>query len=185
MAAEFDLKVKGKSMASTVFKNGQVTEEEWVTVSPDEPLPAGKAIVVSFTDFLADAKRFLESSSKIGVALAPADDAKELEPYLNGLSLVAVDFPQFTDGRGFSSARVLREQLGFEGEIRATGAFILDQVSMLKRCGVDSFAPSNEVVLRGLLEGSGMEVTLYSQPSISPSEQAVKGRPWLRRETAA
>lgn len=83
---------------------------------------------------------FGEQSNAAAVRLEPGDDARDLLPYLDRLRLAEVNFPSFGDGRGYSSARILREA-GYEGELRAVGAVFVDQLSHLRRCGFDSFAP--------------------------------------------
>jgi len=82
---------------------------------------------------------FGEQCNAAAVRLEPGDDARDLLPYLDRLRLVEVNFPAFTDGRGYSSARILREA-GYGGELRAVGAVFVDQLSHLRRCGFDSFA---------------------------------------------
>jgi uncharacterized protein (DUF934 family) len=82
---------------------------------------------------------FGEQSNAAAVRLEPGDDARDLLPFLDRLKLVEVNFPAFTDGRGYSSARILREA-GFSGELRAVGAVFVDQLSHLRRCGFDSIA---------------------------------------------
>ena len=84
---------------------------------------------------------FAEQTNANAVRLEPGDDARLLLPYLDRLSLIEVNFPTYGDGRGYSSARVLREH-GFVGELRAVGDVLLDQLSHMRRCGFDSFAPA-------------------------------------------
>lgn len=74
-----------------------------------------------------------------GVALNPEDDVTALGADAGRLKLIAIDFPKFADGRGFTQARLLRERFGFEGELRARGAFLPDQAAFLAACGVDCF----------------------------------------------
>lgn len=74
-----------------------------------------------------------------GVILGMADDPAAIADDLEKLSTVVIDFPQFTDGRGYSTARLLRERYGFKGEIRATGDVLRDNLFYLSRCGFDSF----------------------------------------------
>ncbi|MDB5679446.1 DUF934 domain-containing protein [Sphingomonas bacterium] len=74
------------------------------------------------------------------VRLEAGDDARALIPHLGQLALIEVSFPAFRDGRGYSSARVLREA-GYAGELRAAGDVLIDQVPFMRRCGFDSFAP--------------------------------------------
>lgn len=83
---------------------------------------------------------FAEQSNATAVRIEPGDDARELLPWLDRLSLVEINFPSFGDGRGYSAARILREH-GYEGEIRAVGDVLLDQLSHMRRCGFDAFAP--------------------------------------------
>jgi uncharacterized protein (DUF934 family) len=83
---------------------------------------------------------FLAGSNATAVRIEPGEDARALIPHLDRLALVEVSFPKFRDGRGYSSARILREA-GFKGELRAAGDVLVDQVNFMKRCGFDSFAP--------------------------------------------
>ncbi|MDF2638609.1 MAG: oxidoreductase [Novosphingobium lindaniclasticum] len=83
---------------------------------------------------------FSEQSNATAVRIEPGDDARDLLPYLNRLSLVEVSFPAWTDGRGYSSARILREA-GYRGEMRAVGDLVIDMLHHLRRCGFDAFAP--------------------------------------------
>ena len=85
---------------------------------------------------------FSEQTNAAAVRIEPGDDARALLPHLDRLRLVEVNFPAFTDGRGFSSARILREA-GYTGELRAVGDLPVDHLSHLRRCGFDSFAPSH------------------------------------------
>ena len=83
---------------------------------------------------------FGEQTNAAAVRIEPGDDARALLPFLDRLRLVEVNFPSFGDGRGYSAARILREA-GYQGEVRAVGAVFVDQLSHLRRCGFDSFAP--------------------------------------------
>ncbi|BBC74102.1 oxidoreductase [Altererythrobacter sp. B11] len=83
---------------------------------------------------------FVEQSNAAAVRIEPGDDARDLLPHLSRIWLVEVNFPAFTDGRGYSAARILREA-GYDGELRAVGDVLIDQLSHMRRCGFDSFAP--------------------------------------------
>lgn len=87
---------------------------------------------------------FLDQSNATAVRLEPDDDARSLIPYLDRLSLVEIAFPAFRDGRGYSSARILRES-GYKGELRAQGDVLVDQIAFMRRCGFDSFAPESSL----------------------------------------
>lgn len=75
----------------------------------------------------------------IGVLLAPEDDPYELRAGLDRLASIAIRFPVFTDGRGYSAARLLRQQLGYRGPLMAVGDVLRDQLLLLERCGFDTF----------------------------------------------
>lgn len=87
---------------------------------------------------------FLGQSNATAVRIESGEDARALLPHLGRLSLVEVSFPKFRDGRGYSSARILREA-GYTGELRAQGDVLVDQIPLMRRCGFDSFAPEAEV----------------------------------------
>ena len=83
---------------------------------------------------------FLDQPDATSVRIEAGDDVRVLIPALERVRLVEIDFPKFRDGRGFSSARILREA-GYTGEIKATGDVLLDLLWFMRRCGFDSFAP--------------------------------------------
>ena len=83
---------------------------------------------------------FGDQTNAAAVRLEPGDDARDLLPYIDRLKLVEVNFPTFGDGRGYSSARILREA-GYAGELRAVGDVTVDMLVHMRRCGFDSFGP--------------------------------------------
>ncbi len=85
---------------------------------------------------------FLDQSNATAVRLEPDEDARLLVPHLDRLALIEIAFPKYRDGRGYSSARILREA-GYKGELRAQGDVLVDQIAFMKRCGFDSFAPES------------------------------------------
>ncbi|USI73123.1 DUF934 domain-containing protein [Sphingomonas morindae] len=96
---------------------------------------------------------FLDQSNATAVRLEVGEDARALLPFLGRLALIEIAFPSFRDGRGYSSARILREA-GYAGELRAEGDVLVDQIVPMRRCGFDSFAPAQpldaEAVARAL-----------------------------------
>ncbi len=79
-------------------------------------------------------------SNAAAVRLVPGDDARALLPLIDQLELVEIAFPAYTDGRGYSAARILREY-GYRGELRAVGDVLVDQISHYARCGFDAYQP--------------------------------------------
>jgi uncharacterized protein (DUF934 family) len=110
------------------------TDADWLRFRND---PAADEPAVSL-----DA--FLEQSTAYSVRIEAGDDVRRLAPVLDRVRLIEIDFPKFRDGRGFSSARILRE-MGYTGEIKATGEVLLDLVFFMRRCGFDSFAPDSPI----------------------------------------
>jgi uncharacterized protein (DUF934 family) len=82
---------------------------------------------------------FLASASAVAVQLEPADAVEALAPQVGRLQLVVVHFPKDGEGRGFTQAALLRQRYGYQGELRAAGAFKRDYLFFLARCGFDAF----------------------------------------------
>jgi len=98
----------------------------------------------SVSDPAVTVDSFGEQSNASAVRIEPGDDARALLPHLDRLRLIEVNFPAWTDGRGYSSARVLREA-GYDGELRAVGDIVIDMLGHLRRCGFDAFAPDHSL----------------------------------------
>lgn len=126
-----------------IIRNGAVVEDDWTLAgldadAPEADLPAGP-VAVSLPVWKSRRDQLLARGTPVGVWLAPADEPTELEPDLASLSLIAVRFPKFTDGRGYSTAVLLR-RAGYRGELRAFGDLGRDQLFYLSRCGFDAYA---------------------------------------------
>ncbi|MGI0116251.1 DUF934 domain-containing protein [Zooshikella sp. RANM57] len=110
--------------------------------------------IIPIDDFLANPTQFEQHSGSVGVWLDSHHEPEVLSPYIHQLAVIAINFPSFTDGRGYSIARILRERLGYQGELRAVGDILHDQLFYLKRCGFDAFKlhaeKDPEEALRGL-----------------------------------
>ncbi len=119
----------------SLIKDGRVVEDDW----------EGRLLSLEQLNDAAQAP-----SGPIGVVLEPDQPPSAIEGDLARLDLIAINFPAFTDGRGFSYARQLR-QWGYSGEIRATGHFIRDQLHYLKRCGFNAFEFAEHVNLEECL----------------------------------
>jgi uncharacterized protein (DUF934 family) len=159
-----------------LIKDGRVVEDRWTLQREvTGPLPSTPAIV-PLAHWLAE-RDALRGRRDIGVWVAPADDPALLETDSATLPLIAVDFPKFADGRGYSSARLLRERFGFSGELRAVGDVSRDQLYYLHQVGFDAF------VLR---DGKDAHDALASLRDFSDGYQATYRRtPWFRRSGVA
>jgi len=123
------------------FENGKATqvEDKFVCVEDGAALPEDGRICVSFARFLDEKDSLLQRNGDIGVRLQPDDDALQLSDCVDRLSLIEVSFPKYVDGRAFSQAQQFRRRLNFEGEIRAIGEVLRDQINYMARCGMDAF----------------------------------------------
>jgi uncharacterized protein (DUF934 family) len=127
---------------SEIILRDTVVTDDWQILRPaaDEPvvLPAGRVIVPLAT--WLDRQAGLAARGDIAVWLAGTDDPAKLAPSLPSLPLIAIDFPKFSDGRGYSIAYLLRSRYGYRGELRAIGDVLPDQLFYMKRVGFDALA---------------------------------------------
>ena len=100
--------------------------------------------------------------------LQPTDDPAALAGRLGQLALIAINFPKYGDGRGYSIARLLRERYGYKGELRAVGVVARDQLQQMARCGFDSFL---------LREGEDAQAALAAFDDFSEAYQASAAQP--------
>lgn len=121
-----------------IIKDRQIIDDNWSFVADDAELKSGN-ISVSLARWLKDKHQLLKSGDKIGVRIGPADAVSDIGDDLTGIALIELDFPAFADGRMFSHAWLLRGRYHYQGEIRATGQFMPDQVFYLSRVGVNAF----------------------------------------------
>ena len=140
-----------------MIRNGEIVEDRWLAVNTEASSPAPQQIL-TLDQWQATAEK-----SGTAVQLEPGQPPTPLFDHLDSISLVAINFPLFTDGRGFSYARELCER-GFKGELRAVGYFIRDQLHYLRRCGFTAFALTEETDLSAAL-GSLGDFTEHSQAS--------------------
>ncbi|MFO1305661.1 MAG: DUF934 domain-containing protein [Burkholderiales bacterium] len=160
-----------------LIKGGAVVEDGFVAVReaagpadlPDGPVIVPLALWQSHRDVL-------RARGTVGVWLAPADDPAALAGDLDHVALVAVDFPAFADGRGYSTARLLRDRHGYAGELRAIGDVQRDQLCYLAQVGFDAFE---------VAQGRDADAALAGLRDFSDGYQATQARtPWFRRRAA-
>ncbi len=121
-----------------IIKDKQIIEDSWTHLADSDELPSGN-ITVSLARWKQKKATLNHHQGSIGIRIAPTDNVAEIADDLNAIPLVAVEFPAFTDGRAFSHARLLRGRYGYNGEIRAIGSYMADQVFYLSRVGVNAF----------------------------------------------
>jgi len=166
-------------MMTRIWKEtGFVENDPWVIETEEAPALDGQKPLLTLDQLVERAEA--SNDVGLGVLIRPADDVKRLQLHLDRLAIVAVDFPAFSDGRAFSHASLLRERLGYEGELRAVGDVLIDQVPLMLRVGIDSFAVANETALRRLAEGRLPAIPVHYQPTARPAAHP-QGYSWRRR----
>ncbi len=118
-------------------------EDGFTFVADEDAVPASGDVVVTLTRLSSEGDALLASGRKVGVRLQPNEAVEDLAYDLAGLAVVELAFAKFRDGRPYSSARVLRSRLAYQGEIRAVGDVLREQAMHMVRCGFDVFAPAD------------------------------------------
>lgn len=161
-------------MPNKLIVNGAVVDDQWTLLSTDDA-EAGLAdgpIIIPVATWQQQSEA-LRGRAQLGVWLDSDQEPALIADDLDQFELIAINFPAFADGRGFSYARELRQTLGFKGELRAIGNFMRDQLYFLQRCGFNAFA----------LQGSDLEQALASLEDFSETYQASadQAQPLFRR----
>lgn len=164
----------------TVLRNGVPQPNDWVRIADDAPLPESGKVIVSLERWQAERDSLRQQNAAIGVWLKSDQNPLLIQEDLDRLSLVALEFPKFTDGRAFSHARVLRDRLGFTGEIRGFGQVLRDQYLFMLRCGFDTVEPVAGKRVEGYAEAL-KEFSVFYQPTNDDRATALQ----LRHRKAA
>jgi uncharacterized protein (DUF934 family) len=130
-----------------LLKDKRVIDDTWTVLDTDsQSLPDGD-ILLTYNQWQTFSERLESHSGQIGVVIEGNTEIEDIIEPLLKLPLIAINFPKFADGRGFSLATLLRERYSFKGEIRAVGGFIRDQLYLLSRCGFNAFKFSDNTDL--------------------------------------
>ena len=161
---------------TTLIKLGQPERDTWSLCRDEDGLPGQRPAIVPLSVWQqhtgeADLAPWLPSDTELNPTLAEE---------LTKAPLVAIDFPAFTDGRGYTLARLLRERYGFAGEIRAIGDVLVDQLFYMTRCGFDALALREDQHLDDALRALGAFSVSY-QPGVDVKEALFERR--LREAT--
>jgi len=129
---------------ATLIKERRIVADNWQLIKPgpDGVLPETPAqgdIIVPLVLWQRDRAQLLARKGKLGAWLDSHEDPAAIAADLNYFALVAVSFPKFGDGRGYSTARLLRERYGWKGELRAIGEVVRDHLFFMAGCGFDAF----------------------------------------------
>lgn len=155
----------------TLIKMGQPEQDEWALSRIEEALPERRPVIVPLA-------LWREQPDDRGLAPWLSSDTEltpELATSLEMAPLIAIDFPAFTDGRGYTLARLLRQRHGYTGEIRAIGDVLVDQLYYMTRCGFDALALREDQHLEDALRALGAFSVSY-QPAVDVGEALFERR---------
>jgi uncharacterized protein (DUF934 family) len=143
-----------------ILRQRELVVDDWRYLG--EEAAESHPLIVPLAQLKGDPLPWQHHTGPLGARLSPADLVGELVPLLPRLALVALEFPNPGDGRGYSQARLLRGPLGFRGELRAVGAGVRqDQAFLLTRCGFDSLDPAPGVDLEAVRQALGRYDVAY------------------------
>jgi len=157
-----------------LVKGRTVVQDLWQHLEDADPLPAGGPVTLSWARWTAERATITRAPAELGVRIPNTVTTAEVGAEAAKFGLIAVHFPNFSDGRAFSQARVLRDRYGFTGEIRATGGVLRDQLLFMQRCGIDAFEMPDRALEENWLAAFD-EFDVFYQP-------AEDNRPWVARQ---
>ena len=156
-------------------KNSKITGDEWLHVNAEDDLPARGNLIVPLARWLASRDELLARKTPIGLRLASNEAPEKIRNDLGRFDLIALEFPIFRDGRAYSYARLLREQYGFKGELRAVGNVLYDQLSFMHRCGFDAYEVQKDLDAQRFAKALS-EFTVRYQPDPDGAPSAIQLR---------
>ncbi len=165
---------------ANLFKSGEFVADPWQGWrSGDEPGLVSYRHV-PFDVFVKHREEFMASVHPLGLLVAPGDDVAKIKADIGRFASIAVEFPAFTDGRGYSSARLLVQRFGYKGEVRAVGDVLFDQMEFMARCGVNAFVVNSAATRKALENQARSAISVYMQPG-ARDEKRAGTRPFLRK----
>jgi len=164
---------------ANLFKDGKFIADPWQDWRPGDDPAKAHYRHVPLDVFSKNKAAFMASAHPLGLLVAPGDDVAEIKADIDRFASIAIEFPAFTDGRGYSSARLLGQRFGYKGEVRAVGDILFDQMEFMARCGVTAFVIKNAATRKVLENKAPRTISLYMQPA-GRKEKRAGGRPFLR-----
>lgn len=165
-------------------KHGKICADEWLHVGNEGDLPAQGNLIVPLARWAAVRDELLARKNPLGIKLASSEAPERIREDLGRFDLVALEFPVFRDGRAYSHARLLREQYGFKGELRAAGNVLYDQFSFMHRCGFDAYEVQKDIDAQRFAKAlSEFTLRYQSDPDGSPSVMELRHQPYRNVKT--
>lgn len=130
-----------------IIKDGNFIEDSWVYLEEGDDLPLEGDVIVPLAVALANVAALQERSGKTGLLLGNDVDVEDHAELISKADMVVLELPAFTDGRAYSQAMIMIEELGYKNELRIKGDVLVDQALHLVRCGFDSFESHHDIDL--------------------------------------
>jgi len=165
-----------------LIRDDQLVDDDSRLLADDEALPASGKVVVSLARWQKERDALLARKEPVGVRLKSDESPETIAADLERLTLVELEFPKFRDGRAYSNARILRERYGFQGELRAVGDVLMEQLHFMRRTGFNAFEISGPDPL-GQYRTAQAEFSVWYQPTGDGRETAINLRHRLAGET--
>lgn len=162
-----------------LLKDGKMIDDNWTLLDENTTTPEIGAVIVDLERWQTQKADLTKRNAPLGLLLLPGQSPEDLEADLDRFDLIAIAFPAFKDGRAYSYARLLRERFGFEGELRAVGEVLRDQLYFMHRVGFDAY----EVDERMSENDFGREMAKFGTP-YQPSSDGQKTVTQLRFSAA-
>jgi uncharacterized protein (DUF934 family) len=152
-------------MPKHCIKNGAVINDDWTVIGKEETaLPDASGLILPLSLWLSEEQVWDRPDIGVWFDSDEYPDVAWTEK-LQSLPIIAVNFPTFTDGRGFTIGRMLRQRFNYQGELRAIGYLLRDQMCYMKRCGFNSFILGEHIDLNDALNSLN-DFTEYYQCSV-------------------
>ena len=164
-----------------LLKNNTLISDIWIHAGAEGELPASGDVIVPFSRLLKEWEALSKRDGKLGVELGNAGRAEALAIFLPGLSAIVLPFPAFNDGRAYSIARQLRE-MGYRGELRASGNVLPDQLQFMLQVGFDTFEIGERFPLATWQQASKQMSLAYQRGLFRRGSEA---EIWTERHTDA
>ena len=158
-----------------LIKNGAFVEDRFVFIPEGQAFPDDGGVMVSLARFQSERDSIIAHHRPVCVRLAANENPDVLKDDLPNIDAIALEFPIFRDGRAFSWARMLRERFAYQGEIRAVGHFLYDQLAFLMRVGFDAFEVRQDFRIAEFSRAMA-EMTYVYQPSVDRRKTVMRIR---------
>jgi phosphoadenosine phosphosulfate reductase len=168
------------AVEKTLFKDGRFIADPFRAWAEGDDAATVRYTHIPLENFVANRAAVLANPHPNGLLIRAGDAIEDVAGDLDRFASIAVEFPKFSDGRGYTTARLASERYHYAGELRAVGDVLMDQITLMRRCGISAFVVVHPATRKALETGTLVTVNRYYQP-IGSAEVPVGTRPFLRR----